>query len=173
MKKDVTQELANQFGDAVTPLETFRGELSFMVEPSRISEVAEFLRDAEGLEFKMLVDIAGIDYYPVEDPGRFALSYHLLSIRWNSRIRLKVFWSDGDAPVQSMTSLWLSADWEEREAHDMFGIEFSGHPDMRRLLMPEDWEGFPQRRDYPLGYETVQFSFNTDEIDKYKPYAKE
>jgi NADH-quinone oxidoreductase subunit C len=91
----------------------------------------------------------------------------------NRRLRLKVLWSDGDPAVPSMTGDWPSANWEEREAYDMFGIQFAGHPDLRRVLMPADWEGHPQRKDYPLGYETVQFSFNFDEIDRHKPYAKQ
>jgi NADH-quinone oxidoreductase subunit C len=94
-------------------------------------------------------------------------------MRWNQRLRLKVWWSDGDDDVPSVSGIWQSAIWEEREAHDMFGIPFANHPDLRRLLMPDDWQGYPGRKDYPLGYETVQFSFNYDEVDKHKPYAKE
>lgn len=177
MKRDVTQALLEQFGDAVQTTENFRGEPTFIVAPQKLVEVCQFLRDTEGLEYKFLADIAGVDYYTPEDPdpepGRFAVCYHLLSMRWVNRIRLKVYWSEGDDPIPSVTGVWKSANWEEREAHDMFGIPFSGHPDLRRLLMPEDWQGFPQRKDYPLGYETVQFSFNYEEVNKHKPYAKE
>jgi NADH-quinone oxidoreductase subunit C len=201
MKKDVSQALLDKFGPEVirsgeamqakqapvvdgpggqtrlkTQIDYFRGEPTFIVEPAHIVQVCQFLKDEPGLEFKMLADMAGVDYYQQEFEGRFgrlAVNYHLLSLRWNQRIRLKVFWSDGDAPVPSVSGLWAAANWEERETFDMFGIEFIGHPDLRRLLMPDDWQGFPQRRDYPLGYETVQFSFNYDEVHRHKPYAKE
>jgi NADH-quinone oxidoreductase subunit C len=174
MKRDTTQALLEQFGDAITTTDNFRGEETLIVSPSKIVEVCQFLRDTAGLEYKMLMDITGVDYYPQETQwGRFAICYHLLSIRWNHRLRLKVYWSDGDDPIPSVTGVWSSANWEEREAYDMFGIEFSGHPDLRRILMPDDWQGFPQRRDYPLGYETVQFSFNFDEVNRHKPFAKE
>lgn len=173
-KKDVTTALLEKFGeDVITTTENFRDEPTFIVETSKIREVCEFLRDEAGLEYKQLSDIAGRDHYPSEDPGRFSLNYHLLSVRWNNRIRLKAFWSDGDDPVPSVSSVWSSAEWEEREAFDMFGFEFEGNPDPRRILMPDDWQGYPQRKDYPLGYETVQFSFNFDEVEKHKPYAKE
>jgi NADH-quinone oxidoreductase subunit C len=75
--------------------------------------------------------------------------------------------------VDTLTTVWPAANWLEREIFDMMGIEFTGHPDLRRLLMPDDWDGHPHRRDYPLGYETPMFSFNVDEIKKHKPFAKE
>jgi len=172
---NVVEALTTQFGAAVTALAPFRGEQTVIVEAGKIAEVARFLHDTAGFDF--LSDIAAVDYYTPQNPepehGRFALCYHLLSIRWNSTLRLKVYWSEGDAPVPSVTPIWKSANWEEREAYDMFGISFAGHPDPRRLLMPDDWQGYPGRKDYPLGYETVQFSFNFDEVNKHKPYAKE
>ena len=166
---DVTQGLKDGFGDAITETENFRNELTLIVDTSKIEEVCRYLHDTEGLEFKFLSDITGVDYYP-EEP-RFALCYHMLSMTSGVQLRLKAYWSDGDDPVPSVTGIWQSANWEEREAHDMFGIGFSGHPDLRRLLMPDDWQGYPQRKDYPLGYETVQFSFNYDEINRHKPFA--
>lgn len=164
------QTLIDTFGDAVEGSEEFRGELTVIVKAEKIIEVAQHLRDADGLKYNLLSDITVVDYYPAEP--RFGVCYHLYSMAFNRRLRLKVLWSDGDAPVPSMTQLWPSANWEEREAYDMMGIVFSGHPDMRRIFMPDDWQGYPQRKDYPLGYETVQFSFNYDEIAKHKPFAK-
>lgn len=163
--------LKEHFGEAVRETLPFRGETTIIVDAQKIAEVGRFLHDTPGLEYKFLSDITGIDYYP-EEP-RFGLAYHLLCMRFNRRLRLKVYWSDGDEPVPSVTGIWKSANWEEREAYDMYGIEFSGHPDLRRILMAEDWEGFPGRKDYPLGYEVVQFSFNFDDVNKHKPYAKE
>jgi NADH-quinone oxidoreductase subunit C len=92
---------------------------------------------------------------------------------YSRRIRLKVFVHEDEPVVPTMTVLWSAANWLEREIFDMMGIEFEGHPDLRRVLMPDDWNGHPLRRDYPLGYETVMFSFNYDQISKHKPYAKE
>lgn len=171
---EIKTKLTEEFGDTITKVEEFRGEHTFCVHTPHIIEVMQFCRDA--LKFNFLADIAGVDYLnhptrPRSEP-RFALNYHLYSLPYNKRIRLKVLWDDGDAPVPSVTSLFPSADWEEREAFDMFGIPFAGHPDLRRILMPADWDGHPQRKDYPLGYETVQFSFNYDEINKHKPFAK-
>lgn len=170
---DITQALQDQFGEAVSALEPFRGQLTFVVAAENLLAVAQYLRDTPSLAFKQLSDISGIDYYPQTEPGRFALNYQLLSHSRAQRIRLKVYWNEEDAPVPSVTGLWPSANWEEREAYDMFGILFDGHPDLRRILMPDDWQGYPQRKDYPLGYETVQFSFNFDEVGKHKPYARE
>lgn len=167
---DPKQAVQEAFGDALEGVEEFRDELTLIVKAAKIIEVGKFLRDAEGLKFNLLSDITAIDYYPAEP--RFALAYHLYSMAFNRRVRVKVMWSDGDDPVPSVTGLWPSANWEEREAYDLMGILFAGHPDLRRVLMPDDWQGHPQRKDYPLGYETVQFSFNYDEIAKHKPFAK-
>jgi NADH-quinone oxidoreductase subunit C len=162
--------LKEKFGDdVVVDITDFRDEQTFVIDASNIYNVCEYLKNEQ--DYTFLADITGVDYYPTEP--RFALNYHLLSMRKKHRLRLKVYWTDGEEPIPSVYPIWRAADWEEREAYDMFGIEFSGHPDMRRLLMPDDWQGFPQRKDYPLGYETVQFSFNVDEVNQHKPYAKE
>jgi NADH-quinone oxidoreductase subunit C len=168
---DTIRMLQDTFSDSITLSEPFRGEVAATVSTPKIVEVCRFLKETEGLKYNYLSDITGIDYYP--DEPRFALCYHLLSLPHGHTLRLKAYWSEGDDPVPSITKIWRAANWEEREAYDMFGIEFSGHPDLRRLLMPEDWMGFPQRKDYPLGYETVRFSFNVDRIDSHKPYAEE
>ncbi len=159
------------FGDdVIIGVEEFRGEQTLVVAADKIVEVAEFVRSTPGLEYNYLSDISGIDYYP-EEP-RIGVCYHLLSLTSTRRLRLKVRWTDGDPAVPSVTGIWESANWEEREAYDLFGIEIKNHPDLRRILMPDEWEGYPQRKDYPLGYETVQFSFNVDEVNKHKPSAK-
>ncbi len=152
----------------------FAGETTLVVAPADIVTVAQFLRDTNGLLFNFLSDISAVDYYPETNrPGRFGVSYHLYSMLYNRRIRVKAFVQEDEPSVPSVTDLWQAANWLEREIFDMMGIEFTGHPDLRRILMPPDWEGHPHRRDYPLGYETVMFSFNKDEINKHKPYAKE
>lgn len=165
---DPVAALKEQFGDDILRVEEFRGEITVVVEPQEIEDVATFCRDE--LKYEYLSDIAGVDYFP--NQPRLALNYHILSLVHNHRLRLKVFWDDGEEPVPSVAGVWPSANWEEREAYDLFGIEIKNHPDLRRILMPDEWEGHPQRKDYPLGYETVQFSFNVDEVNKHKPYAK-
>jgi NADH-quinone oxidoreductase subunit C len=141
---------------------------------ARIAEVAQFMRDTPGLVYNFLSDISAVDYYPEYNrPERFGISYHIYSMLYNRRLRLKVFVPEEEPEVATVTSVWPGANWLEREIFDMMGITFTGHPDMRRVLMPEDWDGHPHRRDYPLGYEQVQFSFNVEEILKHKPRATE
>jgi NADH-quinone oxidoreductase subunit C len=162
------------------------GELTLVVEPARLVEACEHLRDVEG--FRFLSDISAADYLawgakgvsgyiatasgrdlnapmtqgfqrlPALKPKRFSLSYHLLALTDGApRVRVQVWLDDGEA-VRSVVSVWPTADWHEREAFDMFGIRFDGHPNLSRILMEDDWEGHPLRKDYPIGGEPVRFS---------------
>jgi len=117
------------------------------VPVDRLVETCTALRDTPSLRFNVLIEVTAADYLP-RDP-RFELVYHLLSVSGRHRLRLKVRVGDGDY-VPTVQTVWPSAGWLEREVWDMFGIVFDGHPDLRRLLMPEDWEGHPQRKDYPV-----------------------
>ena len=110
------------------------------------------------LSFVLLSDLSCADF--PEHPERFRLAYHLFSMESGSRLRLRV-WAGADPEVESVTGVWGTANWHEREVYDMFGVRFRNHPDLARILMPLDWEGHPLRRDYPLGGEEVQF---TDEV---------
>ena len=110
--------------------------------------VARALRDRPDLRFALLIDLVGVDYHP--RPPRFELVYLLVSLEHHHRLRLKVRLPGEDAHVQTVSDVWPAANWLEREVWDLFGIVFDGHPDPRRLLMPEDWEGFPLRKDYPV-----------------------
>lgn len=153
---------------------SFRGETTLIVAREHIVAAARYLRDTPGLVYNFLSDISAVDYYPDDDrPARFGVSYHLYSMLYNRRLRLKVFVPEAAPQVDTVTGIWPGANWPEREIFDMMGITFTGHPDLRRLLMPADWNGHPHRRDYPLGYEQVQFSFNVEEIIKHKPLAEE
>ncbi|MDQ2984727.1 MAG: NADH-quinone oxidoreductase subunit C [Actinomycetota bacterium] len=162
------------------------GETTLVVDPARLAEACTYLRDHEG--FEMLVDIAATDYLgwgergvagyigtaggrnlnrpmsqgyqalPTPKPKRFAVNYHLLALHEGARrVRVQVWLDDGEA-VQSVVPVWPTADWHEREAWDMMGIPVAGHPNLERLIMDEDWEGHPLRKDYPLGGEPVRFS---------------
>jgi NADH-quinone oxidoreductase subunit C len=168
---DPIEALQTAFGDDIQDTLQFRGETTIMVAGEKIVEISRYCRDTKGLEYNFLSDVTGIDYYP-QSP-RFAVAYHLYSMVHNRTLRLKVYLSDEEPTVSSVTEVYPAANWLEREIYDLLGVTFTGHPDLRRILMPDNWEGHPLRKDYPLGYETVQFSFNFDEVDKHKPYAKE
>jgi NADH-quinone oxidoreductase subunit C len=168
------EALKTAMPDALLDVVHFRDEVTLVVEPLHIVRVMQYLRDTPGLIYNFLSDISAVDYYPENSrPGRFGVSYHIYSMLYNRRLRVKVYVEDEDPSVPTITSIWPAANWLEREILDMMGITFDGHPDPRRLLMPDDWNGHPHRRDYPLGYETIQFSFNAEEIMKHKPFAKE
>ena len=125
----------------------------------RLVEVCTFLRDDPGLDFAMLTWVGGIDWLP-RDP-RFEVVYHLLSISNNQRFVLKVDVADENPRVPTVCGVWPTANWHERETFDFYGIRFTGHPDLTRILLPDDWEGWPLRKDSPLGYQEVAFTHNT------------
>jgi NADH-quinone oxidoreductase subunit C len=150
-------------------VETFRGELHLLVAPEHNVEACQRLRD-EG--FELLSAMTAVDYGPQEDP-RFHVIYQFTSLQHNLSLMLRVPVPGIKPALRSVVSVYGNANWREREIWDMFGIRFEGHPDLRRILMPEDWEGHPLRKDYPLGYEEPQFTFNFEEIDLRKPYAQE
>ena len=150
--------------------EESRGEVHLFVNQKQIVDVLTFLRDQH--EFSLLSAMTAVDYWPQEKP-RFHLIYQLTSLTQNLSLQLRIALDDGEPRVPSATTVFANANWREREVMDMFGIQFDGHPDPRRILMPADWVGHPLRKDYPLGYEEPQFTFNFEEIDLRKPYAKE
>lgn len=163
----IVKVLQEKFG---ITFEEFRGEVQCMVKPEHIVEALTTLRDAH--QFELLSVLNAIDYYPQTSP-RFHVVYVLNSLSKNLTVQLRVP-VEGDNPkVPSVAGVYKTGLWRERELLDMFGIEFEGHPDPRRILMPEGTEGHPLRRDFPLGYEEPQFTFNYEEIDLGKPYAKE
>jgi NADH-quinone oxidoreductase subunit C len=127
------------------------GEVTVVVSRDAIDDACEFLRSNVG--FDMLADLCGCDRGPEEDP-RFEVNYHLFSTTSHDRLRLKVLLSEDDATVSTVTHIWRTADWHERETYDLLGINFEGHPDLRRILLPSDFDGHALRKDYPLrGYE--------------------
>ncbi len=171
---DPVEAVKGKFPEAVLDVVQFRDETTLVIHPKEIVNVCRYLRDTNGLIYNFMSDISSVDYYPdYNRPGRFGVCYHLLSMLYNRRVRLKVYLPEDEPIVPTVTSVWQVANWLEREIYDMMGIIFEGHPDLRRVLLPEDWDGHPARRNAPLGYETVMFSFNSDEISKHKPFAKE
>lgn len=144
----------------------FRGETTLLVKPELHIEAARALRDE--FEFNMLLDETAVDYFPQENP-RFHIVYHVYSMSQNLVLRVRVPLDGSQPSIPTLETVYPNANWKEREIWDMFGIRFEGHSDMRRILMPDDWEGYPLRKDYPLGYEEVEFTFNFDEIDLSKP----
>jgi NADH-quinone oxidoreductase subunit C len=148
----------------------FRGEVSLVLAAEQIVAACQALRDE--FEFDLLSEETAVDYWPQQAP-RFHIVYRLRSLKHNEIVGLRVP-LDGNAPaIPSIVGVYANANWFERELWDMFGIRSDGHPDLRRLIMPHDWVGHPLRKDYPLGYEEVQFTFNFEEIDLRKPYAQE
>ena len=150
--------------------EEFRDETHIFIKPEQIVDVLTFLRDEHA--FSLLSLLTAVDYWPQQDP-RFHVVYQLTSLTKNMVVQLRVPVGGEQPRVPTATPVFMSANWREREIADMFGVEFEGHPDPRRILMPEDWDGHPLRKDYPLGYEEPQFTFNFEEIDLRKPYVKE
>jgi NADH-quinone oxidoreductase subunit C len=172
--------LTQHFGAKITRVASLAGENTIEIEPADLLEVATALRDAPGFKFEMCMDVCGVDYLeygrtewktqsatssgfsrgftrladdetPVKPGRRFAVVYHLLSISLNQRVRLRVHCGDEDQPVvDSVTGIWAGTDWFEREAFDLFGILFKGHPDLRRLLTDYGFIGHPFRKDFPL-----------------------
>lgn len=136
---------------AVSEVLEFRGEATVVVPREHLQRAAEYLASEPSLRFSFLSDITAVDRFPLEP--RFEVNYHLLSLDRRERLRLKVRLAGSDPVVRSVTSVWPTANWHERENFDLFGIRFEGHPDLRRILMPDDWEGYPLRKDYPVeGY---------------------
>ena len=147
----------------------FRGEVTLHTGKDSVLALLAHLKDAQ--KFEMLVDETCVDYYPKEP--RFGILYQLNSLSRNIRVRVKVMLSEYDAVVPSACSVYVNANWLEREVYDLFGIVFDGHPDLRRILMPADYQGHPLRRDIPVRVEENAFSFNRERVDADKPRATE
>ncbi|MBV6402579.1 MAG: NADH-quinone oxidoreductase chain 5 [Anaerolineales bacterium] len=163
----VVQALQEQFGSSV---EEFRGEAHVFVKAEQIADALTLLRDT--YEFELLSALTATDYYPQQTP-RFHVIYQLSSLAQNITLQLRVAVNSDQLKVPTATRVYDVANWREREVFDMFGIVFEGHPDPRRILTPEGMEDHPLRKDFPLGYEEPQFTFNYDDIDLKKIYAKE
>jgi len=141
------KKLEERFKDSIVDIKTFRGETTLTVSKKYIYEICKFLYSDPELMFNMLTDLCGVDYFP--QTPRFEIVYHLYSFKNNQRIRLKTKVEEGES-VLSVESIWKAANWYEREVYDLFGINFENHPDLRRILLWDGFEGHPLRKDYPL-----------------------
>jgi NADH-quinone oxidoreductase subunit C len=144
----VAESLRSWNAKAVAEVIEFRGETTIVVPRELLRAAAERCREDAKLQYNLLSDATCVDRYPSEP--RFELNYQLVSIPRRERVRLQVKLSGNDAVVDSLIPVWPGANWLEREIFDLFGIRFNGHPDLRRILLPDDWEGHPLRRDYPV-----------------------
>ncbi len=151
-------------------VEEFRGEYTLFIKPEKNVAVMMVLRDEFG--FNMLMDVTAVDYYP-QVKGRFHVIYQLYSLPHNIRVQVRIPIDQGVVELDTVETVYPAANWREREVYDLFGITFTNHSDMRRMVMPYDWVGHPLRKDYPLGYEEVQFTFNFEEIMKNKPHPRD
>lgn len=147
------ERLQREHADWVSEVINALGETTVIVPREHILDVCAFLKTTSGCEFNLLADLCGFDRGPEEEP-RFEVNYHLFSTTHYHRLRLKVVLNEEDPHVPSVTGIWRTANWHERETYDLFGVIFDGHPDLRRILLPEDWQGHALRKDFPLrGYE--------------------
>jgi NADH-quinone oxidoreductase subunit C len=156
---DVYDALEEAFGglhDAIERVEVAFGELTLHIRPERILDVCRTMRDDEALRFELCSSVSGVDYLGA-DARRLHVAYQLTSLTFRRRIRLEAAVSAENPRLPSVTSVYPTADWQERETYDMFGVVFEGHPNLTRILMPDDWEGHPQRKDYPLGGVPVEY----------------
>lgn len=147
--QEIAERIKGRFPDQVIEVVDFRDQVSVITKREQIVAILKFLHDDPMLSFDHLQDLTAVDYFKKKEI-RFEVVYTLYSMRHRHRVRIRAQVPEHDARIDSVVSIWAGANWHERECYDMFGIHFSGHPDLRRILMPEDWEGFPLRKDYPL-----------------------
>ena len=152
---DALEEAYPGFADAIEKVVVDRGELTLYIKGERIAEVCQIMRNDESLRFELCSSVDAVDYLG-SDNRRFHISYQLTSMTYRRRVRLEVAVAEGVA-LPSVTAVYPTADWQEREIYDMFGVVLTGHPNLTRILMPDDWEGHPQRKDYPLGGVPVEY----------------
>ena len=162
----IVEELQKEFGVIASE---YRRDASLVLPAEKIVAACQKM---QALGFELLSALTAVDYWPQEQP-RFHVIYEFTSVSKNLRLEIRVPVPGINPTVPTVSHIYRNANWRERELWDMFGIKAEGHPDLRRILMPADWEGHPLRKDYPLGYEEPQFTFNFEEINLRKPYAKE
>ncbi len=167
----IAEKLREQYPDQVLDVREFRGQVSVTLKRDRIRDICRFLHDDPELSFDYLIDLCGADYLG-KKPVRFEVVYHLYSMEHRHLLRVKAEVPENDVSIESVVPVWTGANWHEREAYDLFGIRFRGHPDLRRILLPEDWEGFPLRKDYPVKGPEKEWRGFLDVLDRSKKYRE-
>jgi NADH-quinone oxidoreductase subunit C len=147
-KELITNKVKENFSDSIVEITDFRNDLSIVILPNKILELAKFLKENDELSFLMCKDVTAIDW--ATRKKRFTVVYHIYSFKLNFNLRIKSNLEEEPYRIETVTSIWPSANWYERETYDMFGIEFLNHPDLRRMYMPEGFEYHPLRKDFPL-----------------------
>ena len=153
---DALEEAFPGLDSAIEKVVVDRGELTLHIRPARIADVCRAMRDDESLRYELCSSVSGVDYLG-SDERRLHVVYQLTSMTYRRRVRLEVAVTAEQPYVASVTTVYPTADWQERETYDMFGVVFNGHPNLTRILMPDDWDGHPQRKDYPLGGVPVEY----------------
>ena len=170
--EEIVKKVKTDQEEAIHSSEVNLGDSVLFVEPERIHDIAEYLKNDPDLNFDYLSNITGADYLNEEREPRFEVVYELHSIEKNHSIRIRVGLNEEDPTISTVSDLWKGAIYPERELFDMFGFNIEGHPNLSRLIMPEEWEGNPLRKDYPLTIEDVTFSHNREfkqDLVKSKP----
>jgi NADH-quinone oxidoreductase subunit C len=165
----IAHELRDRYPDSIVDTVHYRGIATLVVRPDRVLDALGWLRDDPAQRYGFLASVHACDYLPHEP--RFGVHYELLNMERVERVHVKALLDDPGEPalpeIDSCVSLFPTANFQEREAYDMFGIAFRGHPDLRRILMPEEYEGWPQRRDFPMGGEPILFTHNEHETPRW------
>ncbi len=167
----IAEKIKEKFPDEVLDIREFRGQVSVTLKKERIVEIGRYVHDDPELSFDYLRDVCGVDYMGKKEK-RFEVVYHLYSMRHRHMVRLKAEVGEENAGIDSVTPVWVGANWHEREAFDMYGIIFNGHPDLRRVLLPEDWEGYPLRKDYPVKGPEKEWSGFIEVLDRAKRFRE-
>ena len=162
MSKTALDRLVSEFGEAVTHTHSQHGDHTAVVKADKLIPIMRFLREDPQTDMRMLSDLTAVDHLGKKEP-RFEVVYHLHSLELKQRLRIKVEVDEDDASVDSIASIWPNANWAEREVWDMFGIRFRNHPDLRRILLYEEFEGHPLRKDYPHKMSQPRISLRMDE----------
>ncbi len=169
---EIIEEIRREFPpDCVLEAHEFRGQRGITIDKNNLLKIAGFLYNSPQINLDYLKDLCGVDYHGVKSP-RFEIVYHLYSMKSEHMLRLNVPVSEEDPSVDSVTDIWKGANWHERECYDLYGIEFKGHPDLKRILLPDDWEGYPLRKDYPVKGPDEEWPGFEEVLNKAKDFKK-
>ncbi len=169
--KEIAEKLKEQFPLSIEEVTGFRDQVSVSVRREKILDICRFLSGDPDISMDYLSDLCGVDY--PDRKFRFEVVYNLYSLKYRHRIRVKALIPEDSPYIDSVVPIWSGANWHERETCDMYGIVFQGHPDLRRILMPDDWEGYPQRKDYPLQGPEDQKYRNYEEVKELHTHDSE